>query len=85
MTFMIDKNKFKTDKGKKLFELLKNISNDEDFIIGVLLDVKGDEKKEKLISAIESNFKNYEFDEKENPEITDKIIALSMAIKKGKI
>ena len=43
----------KTETGRKLFDLLKNIWDDEDFIVGTLSEVKGDEKRQKLINFIE--------------------------------
>lgn len=53
MKCSIDRTKFKTETGRKLFDLLKNIWDDEDFIVGTLLEVKGDEKRQKLINFIE--------------------------------
>ena len=53
MKCSIDRTKFKTETGRKLFDLLKNIWDDEDFIVGTLSEVKGDEKRQKLIDFIE--------------------------------
>ncbi len=53
MNFTIDRNKFKTETGKKLYDMLKKIWNNEHFLIGVLATVKGDEKRQKLIDFIE--------------------------------
>lgn len=53
MKCSIDRTKFKTETGRKLFDLLKNIWDDEDFIVGTLSEVKGDEKRQKLINFIE--------------------------------
>lgn len=53
MKCSIDRNKFKTETGRKLFDLLKKIWDDEDFIVGTLAEVKGDEKRQKLIDFIE--------------------------------
>lgn len=53
MTFIIDRNKFKTETSKKLFDLLKDIWNDNDFIAGVLANLKNDENKQKMIVALE--------------------------------
>ena len=53
MTFMINRDKFKTETGKKLYDMLKKIWNNEHFLIGVLATVKCDEKRQKLINFIE--------------------------------
>ena len=53
MKCSIDRTKFKTETGRKLFDLLKNVWDDEDFIVGTLSAVKGDEKRQKLIDFIE--------------------------------
>lgn len=53
MNFTIDRGKFKTETGKKLYDMLKKIWNNEHFLIGVLATVKGDEKRQKLIDFIE--------------------------------
>lgn len=52
MKCSIDRTKFKTETGRKLFDLLKNVWDDEDFIVGTLSAVKGDEKRQKLIDFI---------------------------------
>lgn len=53
MNFTIDRDKFKTETGKKLYDMLKKIWNNEHFLIGVLATIKGDEKRQKLIDFIE--------------------------------
>lgn len=53
MKCSIDRTKFKTETGRKLFDILQNIWDNEDFIVGVLSEVKGDEKRQKLIDFIE--------------------------------
>lgn len=53
MTFTIDRTKFKTETGRKLYDLLVKIGDYDDFVIGVLCEVKGDEKRQKLIDIIE--------------------------------
>ena len=53
MTFTIDRAKFKTETGRKLYDLLVKIGDYDDFVIGVLCEVKGDEKRQKLIDIIE--------------------------------
>lgn len=53
MTSSIDRNKFKTETGRKLFDLLKNIWDNDDFIVGTMAEVKGDENRQKMIDLIE--------------------------------
>ncbi len=53
MKCSIDRTKFKTETGRKLYDMLKKIWNNEHFLIGVLATVKGDEKRQKLIDFIE--------------------------------
>ncbi len=55
MTFTIDREKFKTETGKKLYDLLKEIWDNEDFIVGTLAEVKGDKNRQKLIDLIEKD------------------------------
>ncbi len=55
MIFTIDREKFKTETGKKLYDLLKKIWNDNDFIGGVMANVKGDINRQKLIDLIEED------------------------------
>lgn len=74
MNITIDRDKFKTETGKKLYDMLKDIWDNPEFILGVLLDVKGDKKKKKLIKFIENGVND-----------TDEIIRLAMAIDDGEI
>lgn len=53
MNFTINRDEFKTEIGKKLYDMLKKIWNNEHFLIGVLATVKGDEKRQRLIDFIE--------------------------------
>lgn len=55
MKCSIDRTKFKTETGRKLFDLLKKIWDNEDFIVGTLAEVKGDEKRKKMIDLIEKD------------------------------
>nr|DAJ86664.1 MAG TPA: hypothetical protein [Caudoviricetes sp.] len=73
MGFMIDRSKFKTELGRVLYDRLKNIWDDADFIGGVLVSVKGDEKKKKLMRYLDAG----ETD-------TDRILELAAEINKGK-
>ena len=63
-----------TQTGEKLFNLLKNIWNDEHFIICVLGGLKTDEQKQKLIDIIE-----------DGEDDTDQIILLALDIRNGEI
>ena len=73
MNFTIDRDKFKTETGKKLYDMLKKIWNNEHFLIGVLATVKGDEKRQKLIDFIEE----------ENEMDSDVITLASLDIAEG--
>lgn len=55
MTSSIDRTKFKTDTGRKLYDLLTEIWNNDDFILGILATVKGDENRQKMINLIEKD------------------------------
>ncbi len=52
MVFSIDRTKFKTETGKQLYDLLTNIWANDDFIVGILSEVKGDEKRQRMIDLI---------------------------------
>ena len=73
--FTIDREKFKTETGKKLYDLLVQISDDNNFLVGILANVKGDKNRQKMIDLIEKE------------GITDKgtIILASLDIKDGDI
>lgn len=55
MTSSIDRTKFKTETGRKLYDLLTEIWNNDDFIIGILATVKGDKKRQQMIDLIEKD------------------------------
>ena len=80
----IDREKFKTETGKKLFDMLVDIWDDDDFVTGVLCNVKGDERRQKMIKALENNLEDYEFDDDEY-EYTDKVLLLSVDIANGEV
>lgn len=51
---ILNKNKFvKTSLDEKLFQMLKNIWNDEHFIYGNILTLKTPEHKQKMIDILE--------------------------------
>ena len=85
MTFTIDRAKFKTETGRKLYDMLVDIWDDNDFVIGILCTVKGDEKRQKLIKALENNLEDYEFDDDDWNEYTDKVYLIAEAIDDGDI
>lgn len=55
MTSSIDRTKFKTETGRKLYDLLVKIWDNDDFILGILATVKGDENRQKMINLIEKD------------------------------
>lgn len=55
MSFLIDRTKFKTELGKKTYDKLVSISNDTNFLISILYEVKGDERKKDLLDWLEQN------------------------------
>ena len=52
---LINEKNFKTQIGKKLLNMLQKVWNNEDFIIGVMNNVRGDEKRKQLIDFIEAD------------------------------
>ena len=53
MTCTIDRNKFKTELGKEVFDRLVKIYPDDNFIYGVLCEVMGDEKKKEFLKYLD--------------------------------
>ena len=74
MTFIIDRNKFQSETGRRLYDKLKEIWDDHDFIRGILVWVKGDEKRKKLLKYLD-----------EGETDTDRINELADDIRDGKI
>lgn len=74
MTFIIDRNKFQSETGRRLYDKLKEIWDDHDFILGILVWVKGDEKRKKLLKYLD-----------EGETDTDRINELADDIRDGKI
>lgn len=67
--FTINREKFKTELGKITYDKLLSISKDTNFLISVLIDVKGDEKKRDLLewleihpNATDEDVENYIYD-----------------------
>ena len=55
MTIIVYKEKMATELGKYLYDQLVKISDNNDFLLGVLLLVKGDERKKKLLKIMSEN------------------------------
>lgn len=55
MTYTINREKFKTELGKITYDKLLSISNDTNFLISVLIDVQGDERKKDLLNWLKNN------------------------------
>ena len=77
MNTTIKREKFKTETGKKLFDMLLKIKDDDSFLKGILCNLVGDEKKQKMIDILE------------NEEIAyndlDQLVYISMDIDRGEI
>lgn len=69
---LISRDKVKTELGKILYDRLEKIWDDEDFLLGIFVSVRGDEKKMELLKYLDTG----ETD-------TDKIIAKSLDIAYG--
>ncbi|MBQ7450744.1 hypothetical protein IJS77_04940 [bacterium] len=50
----IDRNKFTTENGLKLYDLLKSIAPHEDWLFAMLMLAKGDDQRAELINFINS-------------------------------
>ena len=48
----IDRNKFTTENGRKLYDLLKPIAPHEDWLFAMFMLSKGEDQKEELIDFI---------------------------------
>ena len=53
MTCTIDRDKFKTELGRKVFDRLIKINPDDNFILGILCEIMGDEKKKEFLSYLD--------------------------------
>ena len=85
MNYIVDREKFKTETGKKLYDMLVDIWDNNNFLLGILTTVKGDENRKKLIKALENNLEDYEFDDDDWNEYTDKVYLIAEAIADGEI
>lgn len=55
MTYIIKREKFKTELGRQVYDKLVNILDDDNFIVGVLCEIIGDEKKKEFLEYLEKN------------------------------
>ena len=62
----------KTETAQKLYDMLYKIWANYDFVFGVMMDLKGDESKQKMIKLIDNGLID-----------TDEIILNSMAIERN--
>ena len=53
MTCIVKREKFHTELGRKLYDRLVNISDDDDFILAVLVVTQGDEKKKEFLKMLD--------------------------------
>ena len=53
MTCSIDRNRFKTELGKKVFDKLVEINPDDNFIYNILCEIMGDDKKREFLNYLE--------------------------------
>lgn len=53
MTYIIKREKFKTELGKKVYDRLVAILDDDNFIMGVLCEIMGDEKKKEFLEYLD--------------------------------
>lgn len=60
MTYIVKREKFQTELGRKLYDTLVKISDDDDFILAVLVEMQGDEKKHKFLELLEKTGMNTE-------------------------
>ena len=55
---MIKRDKFKTEMGRKLYDKLVSILDDDDFILAVLVETQGDEKKKEFLNMLDKTGMN---------------------------
>ena len=76
-----------TETAKKLKEMLFDAlgAEDKDYVLSVLVDLKTDEQRQKMIKALENNLENYEFDDDDWNVYSDKVLLLTEAIAEGDV
>ena len=55
---MIKRDKFKTEMGRRLYDKLVSILDDDDFILAVLVETQGDKKKKEFLEMLEKTGMN---------------------------
>lgn len=55
MTYIVKRDKFQTDMGRKLYDRLVEISDNDDFILAVLVETQGDEKKKEFLEYLDKS------------------------------
>lgn len=58
MTYIVKREKFKTDLGRQLYDRLVNILDDDDFILAVLVETQGDKKKKEFLELLDKTGMN---------------------------
>lgn len=55
MTFSITRDRIGTKLGKLVYDKLIKILKDDEFILSVFVDIKGDERKQDLLNWLDNN------------------------------
>ena len=58
MTYIVNREKFKTELGRQLYDRLVSILDDDDFILAVLVETQGDEKKKAFLDMLDKTGMN---------------------------
>lgn len=58
MTCIVKREKFKTELGRKLYDRLVDIFDDDDFILAVLVETQGDKKKQDFLDMLDKTGMN---------------------------
>ena len=74
-----------TETAEKLKQMLFDVWEDKGYVLSVLMDLKTDEQRQKMIKALENNLEDYEFDKDEWNVYSDKVLLLTEAIADGEI
>ena len=71
---LISRDKVKTELGKQLYDRLQAIWDDEEWLLGMFLDLRGDDRKKKFIKYLD-----------EGETDTDRLTYIALDIADGKI
>ena len=74
-----------TETAEKLKQMLFDVWEDKGYVLSVLVDLKTDEQRQKMIKALENNLEDYEFDDDDWNVYSDKVLLLTEAIADGEI